>query len=501
MLGFSLLPTLASAQFSGMRTRIPGDANTIVLINAEKMFGSQVADREGWAARRKAAYEAGISALPPDATQVVIAGRHDHEYGHESIWELGLMKLNAKRDVSTVALRYGSTMDSIEGYSATRLPDDHYVIQLGPAFYASYTPANRQDVSRWLRSTNVTKPQGNLSPYMEQAFDYATKVGTPIIMAMDLHGLVAEADIERRLASLTGLKDSKISISALAKLIHGIKGVTLGVSIDNTETGAIRVDFSESPEMLSEVGKNLLMGVLVNQGAMIDDIRNWKPSVEGNAFVLRGSLSSEGTRKIMSILELPSTMTHAVQDAQSSGADQGEKAKLLATQQYWNSLNSLMDDLRNDHFQTFGQGAIWYDKYARKIDHLPILNVDEDLVNYGETVASSFRNCEAIMKGVGMNTSLLTAQNSGTSSMGYSNSSFGGYRANSGYGPSYGPMAVGSGVSAMNASLQEQGRTNAIIRGQQRTSGAKNVQTIWSQLDEANAQMRRTLVNKYSTDF
>ncbi|MDG2220310.1 MAG: hypothetical protein P8L85_02960 [Rubripirellula sp.] len=478
------------------------DANTVVLINAEKMFGSRLADQEGWAARRKAAYDAGVTALPPDASQVVIAGRHDHEYGHEALWELGLMELTAKRDVSTVALRYGATMDTIDGHSATRLPDDHYVVQLGPTLHASYTPANRQDVVRWLRSTNVTNPAAGLSKYLEQAFTYATSVGTPIVMAMDLEGLVAEAEIERRLASFAGLKESEVPTAKLAALIHGVKGITLGVSIDRAEYGAIRVDFSESPQILAGIGKKILIEVLEKQGAMIEDVREWKPSVEGNAFVLRGNLSSEGTRKVMSILALPASMVHAVQDSQSAGADQGAQAKLVATQEYWNSLNYLLDDLRNDHhFQTFGQGAIWYDKYARKIDHLPILNVDDELVDYGANVASAFRDCEGIMKGVGMKTSLLTAQNSGASSAGYANGSFGGYRANSGYGPSYGPMGVSSGVSAMNASRQELGRTNAIIRGRERTMGASNVQDVWAQLDEANAKMRRTLVNKYSADF
>jgi hypothetical protein len=60
---------------------------------------------------------------------------------------------------------------------------------------ASYTPANRQDVTRWLRQTNVSTPGGHLAPYLQTAFSYATKVGTPIIMAMDLGGLVSVNEI------------------------------------------------------------------------------------------------------------------------------------------------------------------------------------------------------------------------------------------------------------------------------------------------------------------
>lgn len=507
LLAFLLSPTVAMAQFRGMRNRVPADANTLILINAEKMFGSPVADRERWAARRKAAYDAGVSALPPDATEVLLAGRSDHEFG-ESLWELGMINLRNERNVSSVAARYGGTMDEINGRSATRLPGDHYVVQMGPSMLASYTPANRQDVARWLRQTDVTSAGGTLPPYLERAFGYATKVGTPIVMAMDISGAISKEEVKQRAASMQSLKSLNIPIDQLADLIHGTQGITLGISIDENEVGAIRVDFDQSPEILAQVGKPLLIEILQRQGAMIDDIRDWTPSVEGNTFLLRGKLSNEGTRKVMSVLELPASMSQAMQDANSPGADKEGTAKLLATQQYWKQLTSMMDDLREkpkrDHVKTFGQAAMWYDRYARKIDRLPIMNVDEDLLNFGATIANSFRNCESIMKGVGMRTSLRTASNQ-ASSGGYANTAYGGYRANSGTsgtnGINYGPMSVTGGVSAMNASLQEQGRTNAIIRGQERTSGAANVQQIWQQIDEATAAMRRELVNKYSADF
>ena len=106
LLTFLLTPTLATAQFAGMRARVPADANTLVLINAQKMFGSRIADREGWQAKRQAAYDAGISALPPGATEVLIAGRHDLHFGHEALWELGMMKFNEDKAVLDVATAF-----------------------------------------------------------------------------------------------------------------------------------------------------------------------------------------------------------------------------------------------------------------------------------------------------------------------------------------------------------------------------------------------------------
>ena len=79
---------------------------------------------------------------------------------------------------------------------------------------------------------------------------------------------------------------------------------------------------------------------------MIDDLNDWAPSIAGNTFFLRGKLSDNGSRKVMSVLELPPSLTTAVQDASSPSVDQEANAKLLATQQYWKSLTTLMDDLR-----------------------------------------------------------------------------------------------------------------------------------------------------------
>ena len=501
---FVLSPTALLAQFEGMRTRIPTDANTLVLINAEKMLGSHQADREKWAARLQAAYDAGVTALSPEASEVVIAGRSDHEYG-KSIWELGMVKFRGDRSVTQTAQHFGGTIDEVQGRSAARLPDDHYVVQIGPSLLATYTPANRQDVSRWLRSTDTTAVGQKLPPYLEEAFHYAVDVGSPVVMAMDLAGAMSPSEIARRASSFEALKGVNIPVDELAKVVSGVRGITLAMSIEDETIGAIRVDFSESPEILRELGKPILLEVLRRQGAMIEDLNEWAPSISGNTFFLRGKLSDSGSRKVMSVLELPPSLTTAVQDASSPSVDQEANAQLLATQQYWKSLTTLMDDLRakpkRDHVKTFGQAAMWYDKYARKIDRMPIRDVDEELLDFGSMVASSFRNAEGVMKGVGMRTSQRTAQNNPTSG-GYMNSSFGGYRANSGYyGVNFGPTGVSSGVSAMNASLQEKGRTDAIIRGQERTQGAASVQQIWQQLDEATAQMRRNLVNKYSADF
>jgi hypothetical protein len=495
------LPALGQ-DFLGMKYRVPHDSNTLILINAEKMFGSPVADLEKWNAKRKAAYDSGVSGLPPDAAQVIMAARTDYEFG-KPIWEVALVRLNAPRTVATVAQRYGGSLDTIGGRNAARLPGDHIVVQINETLLGSRTPANRQDVTRWLKATDSSSSE-NMPAYLQQAFDYATKVGTPIVMAIDLEGAISPEDVKRKIPQFASLKDSTMPADQIAGLISGAKGITLGVSLGTKAGGAIRVDFSQPLAINVDTGKRLMIEVLQRHGAMIDDIYDWTPSINENTFLLRGELSTNGMRRVMSVLELPHTLSDAMVEATSPGADPEGTGKKLASQQYFKSVNTLIEDLREkpkrDGVRTFGQAAIWYDKYARKIDRMPILNVDEELLDYGTQISVLLRDAEMAMKGVGMRSSVRTAENN-PSSGGYS-TGYGGYRAGMGYtGGMYGSYGYSLSVGAGRASLQEKGRTDAIIRGQERTQGASTVQQIWQQIDESTAAIRRKMVNKYSADF
>ncbi|WP_040766960.1 hypothetical protein [Novipirellula maiorica] len=463
----SILATsgVGSAQYEGMKYRIPQDTNMLVLIDLHKMFGSPVANRERWMARRKAAFDAGMIATPPGAEAVILAARTDLEY-HKTVHELGMMKMHNDYNVTEVAARYGGSMDNIEGRAATRLPDDTYVVQLMDNLLAHATPANRQDVARWLRSTDVGA-SSKLPDYLEKAFSYAKDFGTPIVMAVDVGGHIAEHQVKQKMTSMESLKDVDLPVDSFAKLIAGARGMTLGITVGDKTVGAIRVDFSEPPTLLSEVGKPLLLEVLRNNGGYIDDLENWQPSIQGNSFMLRGTFSLNGMRRVMSVLELPPSLTDAMLEATSPGADPEGKAKLLASQAYFTQITTLLDDLRGkpkrDHVKTFGQAAIWYDKYARKIDRMSILNVDEMLVDYGANMAAMLRQGEMTMKGVGMRTSVRTRSNQPSSS-GYG-MAVGGYRAGMGYnGGMYGVPSTYVGVNPMTASLQAKGQSDAIIR-------------------------------------
>ena len=146
---------------------------------------------------------------------------------------------------------------------------------------------------------------------------------------MDVAGAISPAEVQQKAASFEMFQGLNIPMDQVAKVIASCQGITLGITVADDTIGAIRVDFSESPEILSDIGKPLLLEVLRRQGAMIDDLNEWEPSISGNTFLLRGKLSDNGMRRVMSVLELPATLTTAVQAASSPSVHQPANAKLM----------------------------------------------------------------------------------------------------------------------------------------------------------------------------
>ena len=254
----------ASAQIEGIKSRIPTDANAVVIINASKLFGSSAAQEGRWEARRDAAFEAGLTYLSPKTTGVVIAANVDVEYG-KTVWQLSQVRLGESANLASIAARFGGEMDSLAGRPATRLPNDSIVVQVTDKNYASYTPANRQDVSRWLATTDATSVSDKLSPYIDQAFAYVEKVGTPIIMAIDLQGVFSVADLKARMDNSPIAEKAGDKLPEIITLFAGIQGTTLGITTGDKPTGAIRIDFASDCSILAPFGKDMLINVLTNQ--------------------------------------------------------------------------------------------------------------------------------------------------------------------------------------------------------------------------------------------
>ena len=139
----------------------------------------------------------------------------------------------------------------------------------------------------------------------------------------------------------------------------------------------------------------MLLKVLKDYGAYIDEFDHWQASVDKqrNRVSLRGQLQTSGRRRIMSLINIPASPTYTpklVPDELPAGG----KPEDYTTQQYFSAVHSYVDDFRhrNADAKTLGEVAMWLDKYARKIDRLPMKGVYEEVLAYSQDVSTDLRD-------------------------------------------------------------------------------------------------------------
>ena len=69
----------------------------------------------------------------------------------------------------------------------------------------------------------------------------------------------------------------------------------------------------------------------------------------------------------------------------------GDKA--AASVKYFQTIDKMFTDIKGGwkDLNNLASGAGFLDRYAARIDKLPVLNVDEDLLNYGQYVSTQLR--------------------------------------------------------------------------------------------------------------
>ncbi len=483
---------VAAAQVDHLVRRLPDRPNVVVILDVEKVFQSPMAETERWRETHLKAFEQGMIMVPPEATRFVLASQLDLET-MEPIWEAALLNVSQEVSIPQVAESHGGKVDVVAGVSAVALADDTYVIKFGPTLIGAMTPANRQSVGRWIEASRDNNRQP-LPPYLQEAVGFVQDVGTPIILALDLENALAPAWIRSQLGELESLAGKSVDLDKLSQALASVRGVTLGITLVQKRYGKIKIDFQEDVSATADFAKPLLLEVLGGQGLMIDEFHDWTVSVTAHQIALEGVLEPSGMRRILSLLEPPNSANYTPAVA-SSGAKPEEKIIAYASQEYFKTIATMLDDLRgkrkSTEFVTWGQVGAWFERYARKIDNLPILNVDPEMLDYGVFVADSLRQSETAMKGIGAKSGMRKTQLPNY------------YSTRSWAVPvpvSRWRTGVVYGWSAQE-NLAARGQAEAQIRTQERIQGNANAHFIMQGIEQASSAVRRRMTQKYKLEF
>ncbi len=510
-----------AAEFKQLIRHVPESANALVLVNAEKLFASPVAMAEEWQKNRADRFKAGLTSVPPTADKMVIASQLDLEY-MQPHWQFALVESQKPTLLATVAREFGGVLDKVVGFPAIRLPDDSFIVELSERLRGGMAPANRQQTARW-----VGLSDHDLTPYLQEAANFADHAGH-VILALDLTHAISASDVAERMGSNMDvygdlLKKSPMKPQELAELLASLKGVMLGITFQDQAYGKIKVDFGQDASALAPIAKPLLLAVLRHRGAIIEDFEDWELAVSGQQMTLGGKLSSSGVMRLSSLIELPTHVIASEQVADNQGDENAQdepQSMVEATQAYFKSTEEILKDLRRHKGQgkSIGTYGMWFENYARKVERLPMLNVDEEMLNYGTFLSTQLRNASMAIKGIGIRSrprEMAAASAAGGGSIDFSSSFGGGYGGWGGYRnlSSYGTgttylaaRAAGSspGSAAFAAAkdqMRQQQNARLQVRAQEKAKGAAEAQQIMGQIQAGQAQIRRNMVEKYKVEF
>jgi hypothetical protein len=499
----------ALAQFTGLVKHVPGTANTIILLNVEKILDSDLAKKEGWRENFEKSVEAGLVRMPADTLQYVLASQID--FGSEQpVWELGILKTSKPHSMSTAADKLKGTLDNIAGQEAIMLAGGSYIVQFDHRTFGALMPASRQAVSRWVRGTEAGPEY--LSPYMKEAISFAEKVGTEIIMAIDLKEVLNPNLVQERLKEFESVSKQEIDVAKVAEAVMSIRGVTLGITLGEKPYGSIKLDFANDVTALDGIAGGLFVEVLKRNHAMLDDFEEWKSQIGDKQIRFNGYLSESGMRRIFSLIEAPvsDAMIASDEEPQTNDGNATEEDVAYATQKYFRSVTDLMDEFRHrDSPQRIAQIGLWLDKYARKIDRLPMVNVDKEMLDFGAYVSQQYRNAATAIKGIGIRSRVRSVNASNNTGYGYYGPNYynGGYAYNGyyyrgGYGYGYGVNnAMSNYTNARNSQIRAEMSARTQVKVQEKAMGAQAARAIMQDVENATQEVRRRMVDKYKIEF
>ena len=473
--------TLAS-DFDGLARKLPAGTNVLLAIDVEKVLSAPMAVQNNWGNRADDGSRPVY--LPQEADKVLVAAQVDPARGFLRAWEAAVMGLKESLPMRLIAKAEGGYTETIQGMKAAWVPSDAYFFEIEPKTMGLMHPANRQAVSRWAASqkSRVTSP---VSDYLLGAVS-AVKVGPQIVLALDTQDVVQAHRMHQSLSQSEVVRKQKLNVDEITSVMTSMRGLKLRVTITDVARGSLQVDFDKPVTFNDRAAKGLLLGALTNLQAELPGVEDWDVKVSGNTILCSGDTEPDALRRILSMLEIPSTKFSSLKEQDTDEATGDVMAQNSLA--YFKSITKLTADLEKNSKSSRGDNY-WMDRYAQKIDRLPILHVDPDLLDFGQKTVETLRLMSGARKNANMSAGIRSSNIVSSGGGGYGG--YGGY--NYGYGNSgyyNGRANARATMSAANtAKLEERaGASSTKIEG-------------FRLIDNATSEMRRKMTERYNLEF
>jgi hypothetical protein len=481
---FVMANPLVAGPFDKLLNRVPDYANAIVLINVKGLHQCRLGMKEDWAKKHEDDYRADVVHIPPTVDRVLLATQlNPGALADSSV--IAVADLSEPVNMERVARKEDGSLDQVAGKRVVLSRRDAYFVEFSPQSVGTMRPANRQELTRWLKFAQKNARPA-VSSYLRDAVENPD-APYQVLMAVDLTDFFDPQNVKRCLALSRVMSAKRDYADTMAKTIMGLKGMRLTIQVDNAIRGKLTFDFAEPALVVADLVKPLFLEWLGEKSASIDDLEAWTAHPEGKSIVLEGKLSKVGAKQILSLIPAPMPR---VESAGAPGSDsEGADPKAVASKRYFKAISSLLDEARamlGDKRASFHKIAFWHEKYSKEIDELPMLNVDPDLLTYGQKMSSMLRALAQSLRGVDISTAVLQKYKTSATVVDGGYAYYGGY-----YGGYYPPAVYDTNNYAQIKSVQDQ----------MAFQGVQARDQVWRMIDDSTVAIRRQMVEKYKIEF
>jgi len=380
---------VAMADFEGMADRLPAETSSVIAVNVAKILESPYAKEQQWAETMAENWEKQPQMVPPGVVRLVM-GADVMPSTMQSVWEVCLMQLKQMPEIDALVQAEGGHLDRVWDKDAAVSPRNAYFIPLDNSLLAAVTPGERRAIAKWLRQP--AKPEGSVTSEYIQGALKSLGAQTDVLMAIDLEGSFSVPKIRLFLedSGIEGLQEE--NLDAMAMTVGSLKGITLNITIDQGASGKAVIDFDRDATELNAIAKPLMIESMNAMGMHLDDLKDWSFLATGKQVSAEGKLSDASLKRLLGVVQSPVPSVIAASAAPAAPAASDPAA---ASQKYFKMVSANLDNLHEG--ASMSQSAVWLRGAATRIDHLPMLNVDPALLEWGALVSSRLKQAAATL--------------------------------------------------------------------------------------------------------
>lgn len=392
---------------------MPDRVNAVVLIDVQKLLGTPLAKSEDWAAKQQ---ELASEFSFPLNARIALRGLELYPEGRAVTEAYNVILLGRSADMKQIATAEGGEVELLAGKPVVLAPGKGYFVDFGKQRLGVLSPAFRQQAGSWIRESGSAEK----SPLESYLMETLKASEAQLVMALDLQDVFGTARVKDWLSNSQALVDKPKAVDAYAATLTSIQGIRLEVSVSDQSQAVLSVDFQKPlGASQGETLKAVLLEVLTQQGYGFKEFQEAPVAVSGKSLQLQTALQTDTLMEIVQLGLVPHTQGTGESSA-SLGDPQApkpvvnpqvaERKAQEATFAYYKTVAKLIDSSARrvqEEPENFPRLANNYDTTARRISELPIKDVDQEIVKFGASSASTARALAASYRGASVNVDAL----------------------------------------------------------------------------------------------